>query len=58
MAAYKMGDRKMKQKVIEVNDYLATVVKHTKKGQNITIVRDNNENLILKLKYNDKNKQK
>ena len=47
----------MKQKVIEVNDYSATVVKKTKKGHNLTIIRDNNPNLILKLKVNNKDKK-
>jgi len=47
----------MKQKIIEVNDYLASVVKHTRKGQDITIVRDNNPNLILKLKYDSKKRK-
>jgi hypothetical protein len=47
----------MKQKVIEINDYLATRVKHTKKGHIVTIVRDNNPNLVLKLKVNNKNQK-
>jgi len=57
MAAYKMGDRKMKQKVIEVNDYSATHVKNTKKGHIVTIIRDNNPNLVLKLKINNKDQK-
>ena len=47
----------MKQKVIEINDYSATHVKNTKKGHIVTIVRDNNPNLVLKLKLNNKDQK-
>jgi hypothetical protein len=49
---------KQKVKVVEIDDYLATAVKNMKKGHILTIVRDNNPNLILKLKYNDKKNKK
>jgi hypothetical protein len=47
----------MKKKVIEINDYSATVVKNTKKGHTLTILRDNNPDLILKLKAINKEKR-
>ena len=47
----------MKNKIIQLNDYLAFSVKHVKKGHVITIVRDNNPNLILKLKYDNKKRK-
>lgn len=48
---------KQKVKVIEIDDYLATAVKNTKKGHILTIVRDNNPNLVLKLKVNNEDQK-